>query len=141
MGDPVTTSLLLKAGSAAVGGVSAFSEAQASKEASEINAFIGRTRAMQSDTSARQGLESELGNMRAVLGANADRPSVGTIEIMNDLRENRNRERRITFGNAMQQAYGFQRQAAGYGAQGTADLALGLLKAGPSIFDLFAELK
>ena len=44
--DPVTASLALKAGSAALGGVSMLSKAKAEKDQAERNAFIGRTRAM-----------------------------------------------------------------------------------------------
>ena len=135
--DPVTASLALKAGSAALGGVSMLSKAKAEKDQAERNAFIGRTRAMQTDTSARQGLSSELANMRAVRSANGQRPGVSTFEIAKDLRSVRNRERRISFGNEMNRAYDFKQSGRNAMSRGRAGFALGMLEAGPSIFDIY----
>lgn len=135
--DPVTLTLALKAGSAALGGVSMLSKAKAEKEQAERNAFIGRTRAMQTDTTARQGLSSELANMRSVLSANGQRPGVSTFEIAKDLRNTRNRERRITFGNEMNRVYDFEQSGRNAMSRGRAGFFLGALDAGPALFDLY----
>tara|TARA_R100000808_G_C2073539_1_gene100078 strand:+ start:52 stop:477 length:426 start_codon:yes stop_codon:yes gene_type:complete len=135
--DPVSLSLVAKAGSAAFSGISALSRAKAEREQAERNAFIGRTRAMQTDTTARQGLSSELANVRAVLSANGQRPGVSTFEITKDLRQTRNRERRISFGNEMNRVYDFEQSGRNAMSRGRAGFALGMLEAGPSLFDLY----
>lgn len=120
-----------------VSGIMANSAAQAEKKRNDINAFIGRTRAIQTDTSARQGLESELGTLRAAFGGNGDRPSVGTFEIMDELRQTRDRERRINFGNRMSEAADYKQAGRNAAARGRGGLLTGLVKSGPSLFDLY----
>lgn len=132
-----TAATALSAGSAIAGGLADFGAAQGAKQAAEINAYIGRTRAMQTDVSARQGLNDELATIRTTLAANGQRQNVGTAAVMNELRGVRGRERRIEFGNQMQAAADYKTQARNAGRQGTFALGSGFLKAGPSLFDLY----
>jgi len=127
----------LQAAGGIFGGISAYQSAQAEKEQAQINAFIGRTRAMQTDAASRQGLNSELATLRATFGANQQRPGVGTFEINRDLRSVRAGDRRVEFGNRMQEAAGFRTAAKNAGAAGRNALLGGLIKAGPSLFDLY----
>lgn len=135
--DPVSATFLLKAGSAVAGGIAGFGQAQAQKKQAEINAFIGRTRALQTDADARRGLDSELGSMRNVMGANQQSPGVGTFEVMQELRETRNRERRVNVGNRNAEAAGYRMKAKAAGQAGIHSLIGGGLKAGPSLFNLY----
>lgn len=133
--DPVSGSLLLKAGSAVASGVAGYSKAKAEERNAKINSFIGRTRAIQTDTTARRNLSDELGSIRNVLGANAQAPGVGTFEVMKELRGIRDRERRIDFGARMSEAADFRRQAQNAGRSAFGALLGGAINAGPSIFD------
>jgi hypothetical protein len=132
-----TAATALQAGGALFSGFSAMGRANAERERAEINSYIGRTRAIQTDASARSGMESELGSMRAVFAANMQRPNVGTAEVFNELRGTRSRERRIEFGNRMQESADWRMTARSAGASATAAGLGGLVKAGPSIFDLY----
>ncbi|GIT90148.1 hypothetical protein JANAI62_03690 [Jannaschia pagri] len=120
-----------------LGGFQALQAGRAQKAQAKINAGVARTRADQVDTQARRGLESELGSIRAALGANQQRPGVGTLSYMSELRDERGRERRINVGNQMQAAADFDAQASAAGAAGTAGLLQGFVRAGPSIFNLY----
>ena len=128
--------LALQAGTAVMGGLAGMSQAQGEKQAAQINSYIGRTRAMQTDVSAREGLSSELATIRSTLASNGQRMNVGTQEVMGELRSVRSRERRIEFGNQMQASADFRTEAKNAGRAGGFALAGGLLKAGPSLFDL-----
>jgi hypothetical protein len=135
--DPVSGAFLLKAGSAIATGVSGFAAAQGEKKNAEINSYIGRTRAIQTDAAARSGLNDELGGIRTVLGANGQPPGVGTFEVIKELRETRDRERAVEFGNRTQEAAAFSRDAKAAGGRAFGALIGGGLKAGPSLFDLY----
>ena len=141
MGAVTPIAIATKALGGLFGGVSAYQGAQATKEGAEINAFIGRTRAIQTDTAAREGLSSELASMRAAFAASGQRPGVGTAEVMRELRRVRGRERRVEVGNRMQDASGLKMAAANAGMEARAGLVGGFLKAGPSIFDLYDYYK
>lgn len=135
--DPVTLSLAATAGSSLASGFMAHSQGKAEQERANINADIATTRALQTDTTARQGIEDEVGSMRSVLAANEDRPSVGTAEIMQELRQTRDRERRINVGN-QNRAAADQRLAGQNAAyRGRMGLLGGAIKAGPSLFDIY----
>lgn len=136
MGIPAI-SLALSAVSGISGGIQASNQAKAEKEAAEINSFVGRTRAMQTDTSARQGLSAELATLRATLNANQQRPNVGTGEISRDLRAVRSNDRRVEFGNRMQESASFRTEARFAGSRSRGALLGGFIKAGPSLFDLY----
>lgn len=127
--------LALKAAGPILGGISAMQQAGAQKEQAQINSYIGRTRAIQTDTSSREGLNSELANVRAVLSANGQRMNVGTFELFDELRSARGRERRVNFGNEMQTSAGFKQKA--NSIKPGMELAGGLIKAGPSLFDIY----
>lgn len=132
-----TAATALSAGTAIMGGMSAYSQAQGQKKAAEVNSYIGKTRAGQTDVSARQGLNDELATIRTTLAANGQPRNVGTGAVMDELRSVRGRERRIEFGNQMQTAADYRTQAKNAGRAGTFALGSGLLKAGPSLFDLY----
>lgn len=135
--DPVTASLALSAASAGASAVSGYQQAKGQQERANINSFIGRTRALQEGTTQREGLESELGSMRAAFGANQQRAGVGTLEVVNELRRVRDRERRIGVGNRMSEAADWQMQGRNAGRAATGALFTGGLKAGASLFDLY----
>lgn len=135
-----TAATVLSAGSAIAGGIGAYGEAQGAKQAAQVNSYIGRTRAMQTDVSAREGLASELATIRSTLATNGQKPNVGTAAVMDELRSVRGKERRIEFGSQMQASADFRTQGKNAGRAGGFALAGGLLKAGPSLFDLY-ELK
>ena len=135
--DPVTASFALKAGSAAASGLAGFGQAKAEKKQAEINAFIGRTRAIQTDAEARNGLNSELGSMRNVMGANQQKAGVGTFDMMQELRDIRGRERRINVGNRNSEAASSRMQAKAAGGRAMGSLIGGAIKAGPSLFTLY----
>lgn len=137
MADPVTWGLVLSAGSALAQGAAGKKAASAEQERADINSYIGRTRAIQTDTTSRQGLEDELGTFRATLAANGQRPGVGTIDMINELREVRGRERRINVSNRNSEAADFALAGRNAKSKGDAAMGLGLIKAGPSLFDLY----
>lgn len=126
-----------QAASPILGGLGARADARAQKQQAEINAYIGKTRVIQTDTAARESLAGELATFRTVMATNAQRPSVGTYEIMQDLRDVRGRERRVEVANRNQEVSAYKMQAQAYGA--TARLApfLGLAKAAQPLYALF----
>ena len=134
--DPVTGALALQAGSAAAGGMAGFGKAQAEKKQSEINAFIGRTRSIQTSAEAARGLNSELGSMRNVMGANQQAPGVGTFEVMQELREARGRERRVNVSNRNAEAASYRMQGLAAGSRGVSSLIKGGMGGGISLFNL-----
>lgn len=138
MADPVTiAALAAQTATPILGGMAARASAQAEQDQANINAFIGRTRALQTDTVAREGLESEMGTMRAALGANGQRPNAGTFEMFREFRANKDRERSIEFGNRMLESSQFRTEAANASARKSLAMPLAISKAGPSIFDLY----
>lgn len=132
---------LLSAGNAVAGGISAYGKAQGEKQIAENNAYIGRTRAIQTDVSARDGLNAELGTLRATLAGNGQRPTVGTQGVFDELRKVRSRDRRIEYGNRMSEAADYRMQAKNAGKAGGAALLGGLMKAGPSLFEAYDVYK
>lgn len=129
--------LIASAVSSVAGGLAGASEAAAEKKRAETNAYIGRTRAIQTDTVARQGVESEIGTMRAVFGANSQEFNPATFEVMRALRDVRSRERRIEVGNRNAEAADFRMQAANAGARGRAAMFRGFAGAVQPTFSLF----
>lgn len=137
MADPVSAALILSAGSSVAGGISGYQKAKGEQERAQINSYIGRTRALQTDTVARQSLEDDLGSLRATLGANNQRPGVGTLEMVNELRTVRDRERRINVGNRNAEAADWRLAGANAGRAATGALVGGIIGAGPDLFDLY----
>jgi hypothetical protein len=136
MGIPALT-LGLQAGSSILGGMAESAAAKGEKRHAEINAYIGRTRAIQTATEASEGLESELATMRAILAANNQRAGASTIELFNELRRVRGRERRIEYGNRMQEAADWRLAARNADARASGASFGSFIKAGPSLFDLY----
>lgn len=130
----------LPAVSAIAGGISTMQEGKAAEEQNRINAHIGKTRAIQTDVQAREGLNAELGSLRAAFAANGQRPTVGTEAVFNEMRRVRGRERRVEFGNRMAEAASFNMAAQSARSQGRMGLLGGIIKAAPSIFDVY-EMK
>lgn len=126
-----------QAGREIFSGMAGAAQAKGEKQRAEINAYIGRTRANQADTDARLGLEDELSTLRATMAANGQRPGVGTMDIFNELRRTRGRERRVEVGNRMAEAADWKMAAKNAGNAATGSLIGGLFKAGPSLFDLY----
>lgn len=126
-----------KAGGAILGGLGGRAAAKAQQKQAEINAYIGKTRAIQTDTAARESLSAELANFRTVMATNAQKAGVGTFEVMQELRDVRGRERRVDVANRNQEASAYKMQGAAYGAQGRAAMLGGIVGAGPSLFDLY----
>lgn len=143
LGAGATTKLALGAqvGSILMEGIGFQQQAEAERKQAEINAKIGETRAWQTDTVARQDMESDLGTARAVMGANAQRPNVGTFEMLRGIRDTKNRERRIQYGAQMQQAQDFRTQADNIRQKSRWIMPRSLMKAGPSIFDLYQTMR
>ena len=127
-----------QAGSSIFGGLAGAAEAKGEKKRAEINSYIGRTRAIQTDTEARVGLNDELATMRATFAANGQRPGVGTMAIFNEVRS---RERRIDYGNRMAEVADWKMQGKNAQAKASSAIMGGIIKAGPSLFDLYQYKK
>lgn len=134
---PVAGALVAQAGGSILGGLAGSAEAKGEKKRAEINTYIGRTRAIQTDVEAREGLESELGTMRAALAQNGQRQNVGTMALFNELRRVRGRERRIEYGNRMAEAADWKMAAKNAKAKASGALIGGIIKAAPSMFSLY----
>lgn len=132
----VPLTIATKAGSSIFGGLAGASDAKGEKQRAEANAYIARTRAIQTDTEARQGLNDELASMRATFAANQQRPGVGTLEIFNELRKQRSRERRIDVGNRMAEAADWKMAAKNADAKASEAMIGGVIETAPSLFDL-----
>lgn len=135
--DPVTASLTLGAASSVSKGISGYQAAKGEQQRAEINSYIGRTRALQNEAVGLEELGAETGSMRNVFAANGDQPSVGTLEVVKELRRVRDRERRIGTNNQRSQANDFSLQARNAGAKATGSLVSGVIGAGPSLFDMY----
>jgi hypothetical protein len=118
-------------------GIGQYQSGKSQEEMAKINSFIGRTRAIQTNVAAREGLNEELGTMRATLAANQQKQGVGTMEVFNELRQVRGRERRIEFGNRMQEASQQALAGRNAGAGASQQLLGGFIKASPSLFDMY----
>ena len=126
-----------QAASSVAGGMAGRASAKAQAQQAEINAYIGKTRAIQTDTAARENLSAELANFRTVMATNAQKPGVGTFEVMQELRDVRNRERRVDVANRNQESSAYRMQGQAYRAQGRAAMIGGIVGAAPSMFDLY----
>lgn len=135
--DPVTMGFVASAASAGFTGLAGQQAAKAEQKRAEVNSYIGRTRALQSDTVSRQAMEDDLASARTAFSASGMPAGVGTIEVINELRRVKDRERRIGTGSLNAQAADYRMQAQNAGARGSAALIGGLIKAGPSLFDLY----
>ncbi len=118
-----------------LGGMQAKADAEAQKQQAEINSYIGRTRAMQTDVSARDGLNLEMAEMRAAIATAGEKANTGTLAIFNGMRKARGRDRRIEYGNDMAVSADYRNQANSINP----NMALlgGVMKAAPSIYDMY----
>lgn len=140
-GGTATIATALPAFSAIATGMADHAEGKATEEQNRINAYIGKTRAIQTDATAREGLSAELGSLRAAFAANGQRPTVGTEAVFNELRRVRGREQRVEFGNRMAEASSYTMAANNARSRGRLGLLSGGIKAAPSIFDVVAMKK
>lgn len=111
-------------------------EAEDQARQDEINAYIGKTRAIQTDEAARRGLESELSTMRATFASNNQRPNSATAMMMGELRTARNDERRIDVANANQVAGDYLTSANNNRKAGRRAATIGFVRAVPNMFSL-----
>lgn len=127
----------LQAGTSILGGMAGKAEAQGEVQRANTNAYIARTRAIQTGAAATADLNDEMATMRATMASNGEIPGVGSFEIMRKLGETRLRERRIAVGNEKQVARDWDTQAKNSKAKGNAALALGIGGAAQPMFDLY----
>lgn len=135
--EPATAALAIQAGTAIAGGLSGRAEAKGEQKKAEINSYIGRTRAIQTGRAELDNLNSDLGTLRAAMGANQQSMNVGTLAFVDELRKTRDRERRINVGNRNAEAADYRMAGKNAEAKGKRALIGGALKAGPSMFDLY----
>ncbi len=126
----------LGAASSFTQGLAGAAAASGEQQRANINSYIARTRAVQTDTVSRQEMESELGTTRAALGANGQGLNVPVLQLLRDIRTTRERERRIQTNNQNTQAADYRLQGRNASARGSAAVVGGLVRAGPSLFDL-----
>jgi len=133
--------LALQAGSSIVGGLAGRAEAQGQVQMAQANAYIARTRALQTNAAARRGLESEMASVRNVLGANGQPMNVGVMDMLRQVQEDRSREMRIEVGNRRAEEADWRMRGANASAAGQASVLSGFAKAGPSLFDLYQTVR
>lgn len=103
------------------------------------NLEIAKTRADQTDTAARVGLEDDISSYRAALSANDAGASVATLGILNGVRQAKERERRIMLSNERIRQGDAQRRRDSY-RPGMA-LARGFAQSSPSLFQFYGSLR
>lgn len=136
--DPGTM-LLLSAGSAIMQGVAQSQQHRAEAEREEVNAYIGKTRALQTQVAGRDSLEQEVSSMRSVLGANGQGGDSAGFDLIQRVRDVRRGENRIRFSNEMSGVYDHQMAADNQRTAATGALIGGFGRALPSLFD-YAQL-
>lgn len=141
MADPVTASLILGGISSGAQGIAASQQASAEREKAEINAYIGKTRALQTGAALSQSLASELATMRAAVAANGQSRGQGAFTLFQNLNRIRGREQQIAVANENQTAADYRYDAASAGSRSRAAFGMGLIGAGQSMFDLYQYRK
>lgn len=138
--DPATLALVAKGASATMAvasGISGFQQAKGEAERAKINSYIGRTRAIQTDTAARKGLTGELADVRGALAANGQGQNVGVFQLLDQIRTERARDQRIEVGNRNSEAADWRMAGKNAMSAGRGALIGGFGKALPSIFDMY----
>ena len=130
--------LLATAGSAIMKGMAGASQARAEQEREEINAYIGKTRAMQTQTAGRDSLEQEVSSIRSVLGANGQGGDSAAFDLIQRVRDIRRGENRVRFSAEMAGVADHRMAAANAGNAATASMLSGFANALPSLFDFAA---
>jgi hypothetical protein len=133
----IPAALGLRAATSIFEGIGQAQQARAEQRQAETNAFIGRTRARQGDAFDRRALSDELATMRNAFAANGQSGGVGTFEMLQELRDVRNRERGINFNNRMMEAYDFDAAGRQAGQRATWGFLGGVARAGQSLFSLY----
>lgn len=128
--------MILGAASSIMQGMAGAAAANAEARRAEINAFIGKTRAIQTGNAARTNLESEVASMRSVFAANGQPMDSAAFDLVSRVREIRGGERRIAVDNEMAGVRDFQMQAANARQRAFGSMLSGFGKALPSLFDL-----
>lgn len=138
MGTTLFTAAALaaQAGSSIAEGQAKKAEAEDQARQADINAYIGKTRAIQTDVDARRGLESELSTMRATFASNNQRPNSATASMMGELRTARNDERRINVANANQVAGDYMTSADNSRKAGRRAATIGFVRAASNMFSM-----
>lgn len=141
MGAAALAPLALAAQAAApiASGISAARQASSMREQERANAEWGRIRANQTDTAARTGLEEDISAARAVFNANDAGQSVGTLGLLDEMRQIRGRDRRIEMGNRARETNDAGRRAASY--RPGLEMFSGVMRGGPSLFQLYGNLR
>ncbi len=125
----------------AFGALGALSKAKAEKQAADNNAYIGRTRALQTATAAADGLNSEAGTLRTTLAGNGQKAGQSTFGIFDEMRRVRGQERRIAFENEMQTSRDYTQQGRNAMSAGRWQFLSGMAKTGQSMFDIYQYRK
>lgn len=131
--------LAFQAAGPILGGIQSAQQASFMREQEQINAEWGRVRADQTDTAARVGLEDDLSAFRAALSANDAGSSVATLGLLDEVREVRNRDRRIEVGNRRQEVYAAEGRANSY--RPGMHILGGVMRAGPSLAQLYGSVR
>ena len=137
MGDPVTTSLALSGGKSIFEGLAGRAAAKGEQARANANAYIGETRAIQTDTVSRENLESDLGSARAIFGANQQGANVSVLELLGEIRSRSARDRRINVGNERSRAADFRLQSRNARSRGNVATIGGFVRAAPDLYSLY----
>ncbi len=122
-------------------GLAGNAQARAEQKQAQVNAFIGKTRAIQTEAAAREGMNSELATMRAAFASAGERLNVGTAAITDELRKVRTRERRTAVANELIGASDWSRYAASAGQKANMSVLGGVIGGAPSAFNLYTAMK
>lgn len=128
--------LIANIAGAALGAAGQMQAARAEKAQAERNAYIGKTRAMQTDTAIRTETLDDMAAMRAALAANGQTAGSAT-ELFRALRDSRAQQRRVEFSNRMQEASDWRMQGRNAMMEGRMKAGSTLFSAAPSMFDLY----
>lgn len=123
-----------------MGGLSARAQAKAQARQEVINARISGIRALQTETAARAGLESEMASIQSAMAASGSTANVAATEFLNENRAIRDREIRIGVSNELQRRDDSLRSARDSRRAGNVALISGFAKGFPSMFDLYNNL-
>lgn len=136
MGVPMLATAI-QAGGAVASGLAAHGQAKAEEERGRINAYIGKTRAIQTATTNVEALNSELGTLRATLAQNNQGMNAGTMPFFNELARTRLREGRIKRNNELAGAEDARMGAEAAGQRAAWAPIIGIGKAAPSLYDMW----
>lgn len=122
-------------------GLSERSAARARARQEVINARIAGVRALQTETAARAGLESEMASIQSAMAAGGSTANVAATEYMMENRRIRDREIRIGVNNELQRRDDLLMTARDTKRMGNVAAMQGFTKGLPSMFDLYTNLR